>query len=95
MTCFYVQSMLYLFLSFIRKAILPIENEICPPHSDEAFEEGQTEVVIKKSMYDVQKNIFSIAKSNISKAQCCYKSDYDKKHCKGKGSFNMYLCICI
>ena len=33
-------------------------------------------------MYDVQKNIFSIAKSNISKAQCRYKSDYDKKHCK-------------
>ena len=45
------------FLSFIRKAILPIENEICPHDSDEAFEEGQTEVVIT-SMYDVQKNIF-------------------------------------
>ena len=81
--CFYVQSMLYCFLSFIRKAILPIEDEVCPHDSDDAFEEGQTEVVIK-SMYDVQKNIFSIAKSNIWKAQCRYKSDYDKKHCKGK-----------
>ena len=60
-------------------AVLPNENEICPHDSDEAFE-GQTEVV----MYDVQKNIFSIAKSNLSKAQCHYKSDYDKKHCKGK-----------
>ena len=47
------------FLSFIGKAILPIDNEICPHDSDEAFE-GQTEVVIK-SMYDVQKNIFCIA----------------------------------
>ena len=47
-------------------------------------------------MYDVQKNISSIAKSNISKAQCRYKSDYDKKHCKGKVKrFNMYLCICM
>ena len=61
--------------------ILPIENEICPHDSDEALE-GQTAVI--KSIYDVQKNIFSIAKSNISKSQCCYKSDYDKKHCKGK-----------
>ena len=51
-------------ISFIRKAILPIENEIYPQDSDEAFE-GHTEVVIK-SMYDVQKNIFSIAKNNIS-----------------------------
>ncbi|KAL5503515.1 hypothetical protein EMCRGX_G010476 [Ephydatia muelleri] len=72
----------FLFRIICRKAILPIENEICPHDSDEAFE-GQTEVVIK-SMYDVQKNMLSIAKSNISKAQCRYKSDYDKKHCKGK-----------
>ena len=80
--CFYLQSKLYLFLSFISKAILPIENEICPHDSDEVFE-GQTEVMIK-SMYDVQKNIFRIAKRNKSKAQCRYESDYDKKHCKGK-----------
>ena len=75
-------NVILVFLLFIRKAILPIENDVCPHDSDEAFE-GQTEVVIK-SMYDVQKNMLSIAKSNISKSQCRYKSDYDKKHCKGK-----------
>ncbi|KAL5481580.1 hypothetical protein EMCRGX_G021772 [Ephydatia muelleri] len=35
-----------------RKAILPIENEICPHDSDEAFEEGQTEVVITNLSQD-------------------------------------------
>ena len=70
-------------LILIRKAILPIENEICPHDSDQELEEDQTEMVIK-SMYDVWKNIFSVAKSYLSKAQKCYKSDYDKKHCKGK-----------
>ena len=60
--------------------------------TDEAFE-GQTEVVIK-SMHHVQKNIFNIAKSNISKAKCHYKSDYDKKHC-GKGKVQEFEYVSV
>ena len=52
--------------------------------------------MVIKSIYDVQKNILSVAKSYLSKAQKRYKSDYDKKHCKGiVREFIIYLRICM
>ena len=82
--------MLYICLYFLRKAVLPIENEPGEEISSnsDVEVEGQNRIETAEEiiarMVRMKKDLYQSAKDNIVKAQRRHKRDYDKKHCKGK-----------
>ena len=70
-----------LFISY-RKAILPIQMEMeSEEHSD--INEPDLDDYMEK-MQDFRNSLCNRADRKIAKAQKRQKSDYDKRHCKGK-----------
>ncbi len=74
----------YTFLHYNRKAVLPIEAELCNSHVSDDEDVDEEIDVYTEQMHAFRDGIFQTAKGNITTAQLKMKRDYDKTNSRVK-----------